>query len=314
MSDLHPTLKNILDQPGNPNATPVEIQDPDEARREWKADMAAVDAPAPQMEKVWNFEIPGPAGPIAARAYAPKGVPAEHRTLLIYYHGGGFIRGDIDTHDSVCRVLADEAHCLVVSPAYRLAPEHRFPAAAEDAYAVAQYIGAHAADFQVDPSKIAVGGDSAGGNVAIATCLLAKKNGAPPIALQLLFYPVTDLTSDGESKKLYSKGFLLNSMPFYIASYVGPDGDARDPLASPLRATNLSGLPPAIVITAGFDPLRDEGQEFSRRLAAAGVAVEHKCYDEMIHGFASLRGLLPEADLALRRAAQQMAKALEAKA
>lgn len=310
MSDLHPTLKSILAQPENPNATPVEVQDPNEARREWKADMAAVDAPAPEMEKVWDFEIPGPAGSIPARAYAPNGLPATGRTLLIYYHGGGYIRGDIDTHDSVCRVLADEARCLVVSPAYRLAPEHPFPAAAEDAYAVAEYFAAHAADFQVDPSKIAVAGDSAGGNVAIATALLAREKRGPAIAFQLLIYPVTDLTSATESKRLYSKGYLLNSMPFYIASYLGPKGDGRNPLASPLLAADLSGLPPAFVITAGFDPLRDEGQEFARKLASAGVAVEHKCYDDMIHGFVSLRGLLPEADVALRHCAQRLANAL----
>jgi acetyl esterase len=310
VSDLHPTLKSILAQPENPNATPVEVQDPNEARREWKADMAAVDAPAPEMEKVWDFQIPGPAGAIRARAYAPNGLPATGRTLLIYYHGGGYIRGDIDTHDSMCRVLADEARCLVISPAYRLAPEHRFPAAAEDAYAVAQYLAAHAADFQIDPSKIAVAGDSAGGNLAIATALLAKEKRGPAIAFQLLIYPVTDLTSATESKRLYSKGYLLNSMPFYIASYLGPQGDGRNPLASPLLAGDLSGMPPAFVITAGFDPLRDEGQEFARKLASAGATVEHKCYDDMIHGFVSLRGLLPEADVALRHCAQRLVNAL----
>ena len=310
MSDLHPTLQNILQQPENPNAVPVETQDPDEARREWKADMAAVDAPAPEMERIWDFEIPGPGGPIPARAYVPKGSPSSARPLLIYFHGGGFIRGDIDTHDSICRVLADEAKCMVVSAAYRLAPEHRCPAAAEDAFAVVRYASTHADDLKIDPEKIAVAGDSAGANVAIAACLLARQKGAPRIQFQLLLYPVTDLISDNESKRLYSKGYLLNSMPFYIASYLGPKGDGRDMLASPLRADDLSGLPPAMIITAGFDPLRDEGQEFARKLEANGVKVEHICYGDMIHGFVSLRGLLPEADVALRNCARRVAEAL----
>ncbi|RUP09918.1 alpha/beta hydrolase [Hyphomicrobium sp.] len=310
MSELHPTLKNILQQPENPNATPVEIQDPDEARREWKSDMAAVDAPAPEMAKVRDFVIPGPAGPIPARSYVPTGLPDTGRPLLVYYHGGGYIRGDIDTHDSVCRVLAREAGCMVVSPAYRLAPEHRFPAAAEDAFAVVDYMSRKAKDFGVDQSRIAVGGDSAGGNLAIAASIQARDKGAPKIRFQLLIYPVTDLTSANESKRLFSKGFLLNSMPFYIASYLGPNGDGRNQLASPLLSDDLSRLPPAFVITAGFDPLRDEGQDFARKLAAHGVAVEHKCYEDMIHGFVSLRGLLPEADAALGDCARRLAKSL----
>ncbi|HML41777.1 MAG: alpha/beta hydrolase [Hyphomicrobium zavarzinii] len=313
MSELHPTLKNILSQPENPNAVPVEVQDPNEARKEWKGDMAGVDAPAPHMGRVWEFEIPGPAGSIPARAYQPEGLVGEKRPLLIYYHGGGFIRGDIDTHDSICRVLASKAGCLVVSPAYRLAPENPFPAAAHDAYAVAEYMSANAAAFGVDPDRIAVGGDSAGGNVAIAACLQARDKGGPKIRYQLLIYPVTDLTSQNESKRLYSKGYLLNSMPFYIASYLGPNGDGGNELASPLLAKDLSRLPQALVITAGFDPLRDEGQDFARKLAASGVEVKHKCYEDMIHGFVSLRGLLPEADAALGECARHMAEALGGK-
>lgn len=310
MSELHPTLKNILQQPENPNATPVEIQDPDEARREWKSDMAAVDAPAPEMAEVRDFVIPGPAGPIPARIYVPAGLPDTGRPLLVYYHGGGYIRGDIDTHDSVCRVLARDAGCMVVSPAYRLAPEHRFPAAAEDAFAVVDYMSRKAKDFGVDQARIAVGGDSAGGNLAIAASLQARDKGAPKIRFQLLIYPVTDLTSANESKRLFSKGYLLNSMPFYIASYLGPNGDGGNPLASPLLSDDLSRLPPAYVVTAGFDPLRDEGQDFARKLAAHGVAVEHKCYEDMIHGFVSLRGLLTESDAVLGDCARRLAKSL----
>ncbi|MFT3730656.1 MAG: alpha/beta hydrolase [Hyphomicrobium sp.] len=310
MSELHPVLKDILAQPENPNATPVEIQDPDEARREWKADMAAVDAPAPEMSGILDFSIPSAAGPLAARAYFPHGLPPNNRPLIIYYHGGGFIRGDIDTHDSVCRVLADESKCLVVSIAYRLAPEHPFPAGAEDAYAALQFLGSGTNDLAIDPQRIAVAGDSAGGNVAIAACLIARDKGGPKARYQLLIYPVTDLTSANESKRLYSKGYLLNSMPFYISSYLGSNGDGTNPLASPLLADDLSNIPPAIVITAGFDPLRDEGQAFAQRLTDAGVNVQRAHYPDMIHGFISLRGLLPEADLALRDAARTVAAEL----
>lgn len=307
--ELHPTLRAILAAPENPNATPVEIQDPDEARREWKADVRAVDAPAPQGIGVTETSFPGPAGPIAARLYVPEGSRAGPWPLLIYYHGGGYIRGDLDTHDSLCRVLAHETPCAVLSVDYRLAPEHRFPAAVDDALAVLRAVAADTARLGIDARRIAVGGDSAGGNIAAAVTLAARDEGGPEIRYQLLIYPVTDLTSATESKRLFSKGYLLNSMPFYIASYLGPDGDGTHPLASPLLAPDLTRLPPALVLTAGFDPLRDEGDAFAERLAAAGVEVEHVRYPDMIHGFVSLRGLLDEADAALRDCARRLAKA-----
>ena len=306
---LHPKLRAILAAPENPNATPVEVQDPDEARREWKADVRAVDAPAPQGIGVTETSFPGPAGPIAARLYVPEGSRAGPWPLLIYYHGGGYIRGDLDTHDSLCRVLAHETPCAVLSVDYRLAPEHRFPAAVDDALAVLRAVAQDAARLGIDARRIAVGGDSAGGNIAAAVTLAARDEGGPEIRYQLLIYPVTDLTSDTESKRLFSKGYLLNSMPFYIASYLGPDGDGTHALASPLLAPDLARLPPALVLTAGFDPLRDEGDAYAERLAAAGVAVEHVRHPDMIHGFVSLRGLLDEADAALADCARRLAKA-----
>ena len=307
--ELHPKLRTILAAPENPNATPVEVQDPDEARQEWKADILAVDAPAPQAVGVTETSFNGPAGPIAARLYVPEGSRAEAWPLLIYYHGGGYIRGDLDTHDSLCRVLAHETPCAVLSVDYRLAPEHRFPAAVDDALAVLRAVADDAARLGIDARRIAVGGDSAGGNLAAAVTLAARDQGGPEIRYQLLIYPVTDLTSDTESKRLFSKGYLLNSMPFYIASYLGPDGDGTHPLASPLLAPDLTRLPPALVLTAGFDPLRDEGDAYAARLAEAGVPVEHVRHGDMIHGFVSLRGLLDEADEALTDCARRLAKA-----
>lgn len=306
---LHPKLRAILAAPENPNATPVEVQDPGEARREWKADVLAVDAPAPANVGITEMSFPGPAGPIAARLYVPEGARAAPWPLLVYFHGGGYIRGDLDTHDSLCRVLAHETPSAVLSVDYRLAPEHRFPAAVDDALAVVRAVAAEAARLGIDARRIAIGGDSAGGNIAAAVTLALRDEGGPALCYQLLIYPVTDLTSATESKRLYSKGFLLNSMPFYIASYLGSDGDATHPLASPLLAPDLSRLPPALVLTAGFDPLRDEGDAYAERLAASGVPVEHVRHPDMIHGFVSLRGLLDEADAALADCARRLAKA-----
>ncbi|RJG09014.1 alpha/beta hydrolase [Pseudomonas cavernicola] len=311
MSDLHPILKDILAQPENPNAVPVEVQDPDDAREEWKADMAAVDAPAPRMRELVDFFIETKSAVLMARRYVPLIATSQANPALVYFHGGGFIRGDIETHDSVCRVLANSSGCVVISAEYRLAPEHRFPAGAQDAYDVVQYVSANADRLGIDPERIAVGGDSAGGNMAIAACLQAKRNGGPNIRLQLLIYPVTDLATETESKRLFSEGYLLNSMPFYIASYLGPDGNSEDELASPVFAKDLSGLPPAYIITAGYDPLRDEGENFASRLAEHGTLVEYKCYGQMIHGFVSLRGLLAEADSALIGCAMKLASALK---
>ena len=310
MSELHPKLKEILASPGDPEAVPVELQDPDEARAEWKGDMAAVDAPAPEMAEVRDIQLATDNGVLAARVYKPEGMSADAAPCLVYYHGGGFIRGDIETHDGICRVLAKKNPAIVISVAYRLAPEHRFPTAFDDAYAALEAIFEQASKLGIDPGRIAVGGDSAGGNLAAAVCLAARDREGPSIRAQLLIYPVTDLVGEPESKRLFSKGFLLDSMPFYISSYLGPDGDGRDPLASPLLAETLVDLPDAVVITAGFDPLRDEGNAYAKRLEDAGNGVAHLTYPDMIHGFVSLRGLLPEADQALEQVATDLADLL----
>lgn len=308
--ELHPKLKEILAVPENPDAIPVEKQTPEEARAEWKSDMAAVDGPAPQMAELNNFTLTGPAGDLAARRYVPEGFSGDAQPCLVFFHGGGFIRGDLDTHDSICRVLAETAAAVVISVDYRMAPEARCPAPVFDARAAVTQIISQADEFGIDPDRIAVGGDSAGGNISAALTLLARDKGGPNIKAQLLIYPVTDLRNETESKRLFSQGYLLNSMPFYTASYLGPDGDAADPLASPLLAREHAGLPPAIVITAGYDPLRDEGVSYVNKLRDAGVSVEHMHYADMIHGFSSLRGLLDEADASLRAAGTALARLL----
>ena len=265
--------------------------------------MAAVAGPRLPVRSVSEHATPGPAGPLTIRLYEPADAGGQALPILVYYHGGGWIRGDLDSHDDVCRYLCHHAGCLVASVDYRLAPEHRFPAALDDCDAATRWVAGNAGRLGADPARLAIGGDSAGGNIACGVTLKARERGEPAIAFQLLIYPATDLAGESESKRLYSSGYLLNSMPFYVASYIGPEGDAAAPFASPLHAADLSDLPPACVLTAGFDPLRDEGEAYAKRLQAAGVAVEYRCHEDMIHGFVSITGLIPSAEAGLADAA-----------
>ncbi|MBJ3778632.1 alpha/beta hydrolase [Acuticoccus mangrovi] len=308
---LDPILAEILAAPGDPNATPVEAQTPEEARAEFKSDMAAVDGPAVPIAAVEDIAVPCGAVERPARLFTPDGA-ADPAPLLIYFHGGGNIRGDLDTHDSTCRVLANASGCKVLAVDYRLAPEHPFPAAVEDAMGAFHHAAsaAGAAGLGIDPARIAVGGDSAGGNLAAVVCHLTRDAGGPMPRFQLLIYPVVDHVSDTPSKRLYSKGYMLNSMPFYTASYLPDPATRTDPTASPLRASSFAGLPPAYVLAAGFDPLLDDDKAYAEALAAAGVPVTYSCYDGMIHGFISLRGLVPHADKALTECGAAMRAAL----
>jgi acetyl esterase len=308
--ELDPKLKEVLSLPPDPNEVPVEIMPPEEARRTWKADMAAIAGPRLPVREVKDLSLPGPAGSLAFRLYRPEPEDGARPALLLYLHGGGWIRGDLDTHDDVCRYLCHHGGCVVASLAYRLAPETRFPGPVEDAYAALTWLADEAGALGADPARLAIGGDSAGGNIACAVTMLARDRKGPRLAFQLLIYPVTDLAAETESKRLYSKGYLLNSMPFYIASYIRSAADKENGLASPLKAANLAGLPPAFVITAGFDPLRDEGEAYAARLREAGVAVTLKRYDSMIHGFVSITGLVPSAEIGLRDAAAALRQAL----
>lgn len=308
--ELDPKLKEILSLPPDPNEIPVEVMSPDEARRSWKADMAPIAGKKLPVREVKDSTLPGPAGPLAFRLYRPEPLASnETPPLLVYLHGGGWIRGDLDTHDDVCRYLCHHGGCVVASVAYRLSPEAKFPEPVKDAYAALVWLAKEAAGLGADPKRIAIGGDSAGGNIACAVTMLARDRRGPSIEFQLLIYPVTDLASATESKKLYSKGFFLNSMPFYIASYIKSDADRQNGLASPLRAADLSRLPPAFVLTAGFDPLRDEGEAYAERLKQAGVPVTLKRYETMIHGFVSITGLIPSAEVGLADSATALRRA-----
>jgi acetyl esterase len=233
--------------------------------------------------------IPGPAGDIPIRIYRPD-VDGPVPTMA-FFHGGGFVIGDIETHDDQARLLCRDVGMVVVSVDYRLAPEHKFPAGFEDCLAATEWVGAHVDELGGDPERIAVGGDSAGGNFAAAVALATRATG-PKLAAQFLIYPGVDFTSDADypSRTQNAEGYFLTveDMLWFDAQYLPEDADRSDPRASPIRAADLSGAPPAVIGTAEFDPLRDEGEEYAKALADAGVEVRLQRYDGMIHGFYGL--------------------------
>jgi acetyl esterase len=254
----------------------------------------------PEIGSVRNLMADGPQGQIPLRIYRPADVPASTPLpVYVYFHGGGWVIGDLETHDVICRQLTAESRASVISVDYRRAPEHKFPAAADDAWAAVRWIVAHAAELGVDAGRLAVGGDSAGGNLAAVVALMARDAGGPRIALQVLIYPVTDLGAESKSYEDFADGYMLTreSMRWFSAHYLNGKEDAADWRASPIRAKSLAALPPALIVTAGFDPLRDEGEAYAARLRDAGVTVEYVCFGGMIHGFAAMGRVL---DTALR--------------
>ena len=275
-----------------------------EARTARASDAAVFRGEVFSVERVEELTIPGPEGPIAARLYVPEG-GGENRPLLVYLHGGGWVVCDLDTHDNLCRFLAREAGALVLSLDYRLAPEHPFPAAVDDAVAAFRFAVEQATELHADPRAVAIGGDSAGGNLAAVVSHLAVSDGGPVPAFTLSLYPVTDLSVKRASYRLFREGFLLTEqhMDWYRSHYLPDDLAAEDPRASPLLAEDLSGLPPTYIATAGFDPLRDEGEEYAHRLREAGVPVALKRHQGLIHGFANAVGSTRFGRLAMQEAA-----------
>jgi acetyl esterase len=278
---------------------------------EFRAMMDAGRFPPPNipLAEVVDETIPGPAGDLPIRIYRNSLEPDQPG--IVYFHGGGFVLGNLESHDGTCRRLAVGTGATVISVDYRLAPEHRFPAAAEDSYAAALFVLENAEAFKLDAARIAVAGDSAGGNLAAVAALLLRDRGGPVLAHQLLIYPVTDMAFTQDSYQTNGEGYFLtrDMMVWFGRQYV-PDGHpATDPLLSPLYAEDLSGLPPATVVTAEYDPLRDEGEAYARRLAEAGVPTVLKRYDGVIHGFFSMNGMIDQADDAHDWAAAELRKA-----
>ncbi|HEV8395126.1 MAG TPA: alpha/beta hydrolase [Vicinamibacterales bacterium] len=305
---LHPQCKAFLDQIAAGGGRPLHELSPAEARANaMPAELAGPEQPVHQVE---NRKVLGDGGLIPVRVYRPSS--ASPLPALIYFHGGGFVLGGLDMVDRTCRALANGSGCVVISVDYRLAPEHPFPAAADDAFAATQFVAEHAADFGIDPSLIAVGGDSAGGNLATVVALRARDAGGPALAFQLLVYPLVDFTDhDSGSMREYAEGHFLTTaiMDYFADHYLPPGVDRRQPWVSPLNA-NLAGLPPAAVLTAECDPLRDQGEAYARRLRDAGVTASLKRYDGMFHPFFGLGGIIDGAREAVADAAAALKTAL----
>jgi len=282
-----------------------------EARAQLERTAPTLDLSRAPRVAAYDREVPGAAGPLRGRVYVPPSAPATGGRGLVFFHGGGWVVGSIESHDRLCRALADEASAVVVSVDYRLAPEHPFPAAVDDAIASTRWILSHAATLGLDAARIAVGGDSAGGNLAAVVSLALRDDERRP-AFQLLLYPATDLTRALPSHAMFRDGFFLSSAAgdWYLGHYLARPGDATNPLASPLFAPDVSHAPPALVLTAGFDPLRDEGLAYARKMEEAGVTVEHVRVDGQVHGFLLLGGALRGAADTVHLLAQRLRAAL----
>ncbi len=288
--ELHPQVKiaiALAERVGGSDILPIA-----EARERRRRDARVFSGPLIELERVRDLEIRGPAGALRARLYVPAAAPLP-APLVVYYHGGGHVIGDLDTHDQPCRFLAREIPARVLAVDYRLGPEHPFPAAVEDSLAAFRWAHDEAAQLGIDPTRIAVAGDSAGGNLAAVVVQLTTADGGPTAAFQALVYPVTDYSQKRRSYELFGEGFFLTreEMDWFRENYFARSADLTDPRASPILATDLQGLPPAHVVTAGFDPLRDEGEAYAERLQAAGVHTTLRREADLVHGFINAVGL-----------------------
>ncbi len=303
---LDPEAQKILDDIGAAAAIDPFSLTPDQWREAF-ANMPG-EATGPELARVESRTIPGPEGEIPVRIYWPDG--DGPRPGLVYFHGGGFVLCGLDSHDATCRELAAGASCVVVSVDYRLAPEHPFPAAPEDCYAATCWTAENAAELGIEATRLAVAGDSAGGNLAAVVALLGRDRGGPALAHQLLIYPVTDHSFETDSYHENGEGYFLSRdmMRWFWHQYLASEADGESPLASPLRAPDLAGLPDATVLTADYDPLRDEGRSYAERLEKAGVATQYQNYPGVFHGFFAMTSEIPRA----RQAMDDACKALRA--
>ena len=267
-----------------------------ELRQQLRMMVTLMDEPAPKLARIADIRIPGPAVEIPARVYDAAGPGGPARPVVAYFHGGGWVQGDLDTHHGLCARLALRSGAIVVAVDYRLAPEHPFPAAVDDCFAAYRWLRSHAEELGGDPGRVAVAGDSAGGNLSAVVSQLAAGAGAPVPTCQVLIYPATDFVLDTDSHRELADGHIIprDRVTWYADQYMPAGMDRTDPRASPLRTKDLRGQPPALIITAGFDPLRDEGHAYAERLRAAGVDVTYHEYPGQIHAFVSLAKAIPE--------------------
>jgi acetyl esterase len=272
-------------------------------RRSALAHLLSLSGPAEAVGAVAELTVPGAAGPLGVRVYTPAAsAPRELLPGLIYFHGGGLVAGSLDTHDPICRSLTNASGCRVLSVDYRLAPEHRFPAAVADGCAATAWFGAHAGELNVDPQRLGVCGDSAGATLAAVVCQLTRASRQVRLALQFLLCPIMDFAAESDSRRSLAQGYLVDrdTLEHDLEHYLAADADPADPRVSPLRAKDLRGLPPTAIHTAEFDPLCDEGRAYAERLQQAGVRTIYRCHPGMIHLFYGMGGLIPYAGAAFR--------------
>jgi acetyl esterase len=312
---LHPQAQALLRLLQEKGVLPPQSLAPSEARRLYRERAGYTQPPKPAVALARDLAIPGPGGPIPARLVRPHG--SDDRAalpVLVFFHGGGWVIGDLDTHDTLCRELANGAGCAVLNVDYRLAPEHRYPAAVDDAVAALQWVAAQAPPLGLDASRISVGGDSAGGNLAAVTALVARDAGGPALRFQLLIYPVTDLRRGSDSYRTQASGYTLSadSMAYFCDQYLGGRGPSAqtDWRASPVLHPDLSRLPPALVLVAGYDPLHDEGVQYADALSAAGTPATLVGFERQMHGFILMGAVLDEAHVAVQLCAAQLRQAL----
>jgi acetyl esterase len=314
---LHPDARTLLDLIEERKLPPMHTLTPVDARAFYRDRRFFTQPAPPEVGAVIDTRCDGPHGAIPLRIYRPLGAGATPMQgvvlpVLVYYHGGGWTIGDLDTHDVLCRELCNGSRAVVVAVDYRMAPEHRFPTAVDDAIAATAWVRRQASELGVDAARLAVGGDSAGGNLAAVVAIAARDAGDLPIAYQLLIYPATDMRRGHPSHSANGSGYLLttDTISYYHDHYIVDPAHDLDWRASPLLHPDLSRLPPALVLTAGFDPLRDEGFEYANRLAAAGNRATYVCFERQIHGFITMGKVIDEANAAVTLCAGELARVL----
>ena len=311
---LHPQAKFLLDLMVERQIPPMHTLTPAEARAFYRERRAVTQPEPPAIAETRDLQASGPHGAIPLRLYHP--LPAVQRTrpppVLVYFHGGGWVIGDLDTHDTLCRELALGAGCAVVAVDYRMAPEHRFPIAVDDSIAATRWVRDHAPELDVDASRLAVGGDSAGGNLATVVAITLRDAGDLALRWQLLIYPATDQRRGWPSHTANGQGYLLTTetMDYFHDHYLPDQAMDLDWRASPLLHPDLSRLPPALVLTAGYDPLRDEALQYSQRLTQAGNRCTHVLFERQIHGFITMGKVIDEANAAVQICAAELRRAL----
>jgi acetyl esterase len=310
---LHPQCRALLDLIERLGLPPIEKLSVADARASYRDRRGTTQPAPPTVGLVRDLSASGPLGPIPLRLYRPIGSDAAGPLpVLVYFHGGGWVIGDLETHDTLCRELAIGSGSAVVAVDYRMGPEHPFPAAVTDCIAAVRWVRDHADELRVDAARLAVGGDSAGGNLAAVAAISARDGGDLPIAFQLLIYPATDMRAEMPSHAENGAGYLLTreAIDYFVHHYIADRSAFADWRASPLLHPDLSNLPPALVLTAGFDPLRDEGAAYADRLSAAGTSATHVCFARQIHGFVPMGRVIDEANTAVALCAAELRRAL----